>query len=76
MYSRYRTRFAYKTCEKTGHVEEVESTQGDRHGAPGCICLCLYTVDLINVRQQVLGIGTNHPATSNQPMAYASPSAH
>lgn len=43
MYSRYRTRFAYKTCEKTGHVEEVESTQGDRHGAPGCICLCLYT---------------------------------
>lgn len=72
MYLRYRTRFAYKTCEKTGHVEEVESTQGDRHGAPGCICLCLYTVDLIrvNVRQQVLALAQTiqQPAISPWPM--------
>lgn len=70
MYSRYRTRFAYKTCEKTGHVEEVESTQGDRHGAPGCICLCLYTSisSTLGSKSWALAQTIQQPAISPWPM--------
>lgn len=67
MYSRYRTRFAYKTCEKTGHVEEVESTQGDRHGAPGCICLTSISSTL-GSKSWALAQTIQQPAISPWPM--------